>query len=75
VAVSALGRTADTPGPIVLLSTAHASKFPEDVAKVTGLTPQLPRGTTDLADRPERFDRLAAEPEIIKAYVRTFAEA
>jgi threonine synthase len=75
VAVSALGRAADTPGPIVLLSTAHASKFPEDVAKVTGLTPQLPRGTADLADRPERFDRLAAEPETIKAYVRTFSEA
>ncbi|CAN7564999.1 threonine synthase [Phenylobacterium sp. LjRoot225] len=75
VAVSALGRAADTPGPVVVLSTAHASKFPEDVAKVSGLMPQLPRGAADLADRPERFDRLAAETETIKAYVRTFAEA
>ena len=75
VAVSALGRASDTPGPIVVLSTAHAAKFPEDVAKVSGVTPQLPRGAADLAGRPERFERLPAETETIKAYVRTFAEA
>ena len=75
VAVSALGRATDTPGPIVVLSTAHAAKFPDDVAKVAGVTPQLPRGAADLADRPERFERLPAETETIKAYVRTFAGA
>ena len=75
VAVSALGEAADIPGPVVVLSTAHASKFPEDVAKASGLTPQLPRGAADLAGRPERFVRLPAETETIKAYVRTFAEA
>ena len=75
VAVSALGRAGDAPGPIVVLSTAHAAKFPEDVAKVSGLTPQLPRGTVDLADRPERFERLPAESETIKRHVRAFAEA
>ena len=74
VAVSALDRAADTPGPVVVLSTAHAAKFPEDVAKVSGLTPQAPRGAADLADRPERFERLPAETEVIKRYVRTFAE-
>ncbi|HKR87743.1 MAG TPA: threonine synthase [Phenylobacterium sp.] len=75
VAVSALGRATDTPGPIVVLSTAHAAKFPEDVARVCGVTPQLPRGAADLADRPERFERLPAEAETIKAYVRAFAAA
>jgi threonine synthase len=75
VAVFALGQAQDTPRPVVVLSTAHASKFPDDVAKVSGLTPQLPRGVADLADRPERFERLPAETETIKAYVRTFAEA
>ena len=74
VAVSALGRAADTPGPVVVLSTAHPAKFPEDVAKVSGLTPALPRGAQDLAARPERFDRLPAETETIKGYVRAFAE-
>jgi threonine synthase len=74
VAVAALGRAQDTPGPVVVLSTAHAAKFPEDVAKVAGVTPQLPRGAADLADRPERFERLPADAEAIKSYVRTFAE-
>jgi threonine synthase len=75
VGVAALGRAPDTPGPVVVLSTAHAAKFPEDVAKVAGVTPALPRGVADLADRPERFEHLPAEPESIKAYVRAFAEA
>lgn len=61
-------------GPVVVLSTAHAAKFPEDVARISGAAPALPRGVASLADRPERFDRLPAEAETIKAYVRAFAE-
>ena len=57
-----------------VLSTAHAAKFPEDVARISGAAPALPRGVASLADRPERFDRLPAEAETIKAYVRAFAE-
>ena len=75
VGVAALAKTPDTPGPVVVLSTAHAAKFPEDVAKVSGVTPALPRGVADLADRPERFERLAADAETIKGYVRAFAVA
>jgi threonine synthase len=75
VGVAALARVTDTPDPVVVLSTAHAAKFPEDVAKVAGVTPQLPRGAADLADRPERFERLPAEADTIKRYVRAFAEA
>ena len=74
VALAALSRADDMPGPVVVMSTAHAAKFPEAVAKVTGVTPQLPRGVADLAQRAERFDRLPAEAETIKAYVRAFAE-
>ncbi|WP_374469762.1 threonine synthase [Phenylobacterium sp.] len=75
VGVAALKRSPDVEGPIVVLSTAHAAKFPEDVAKACGVTPELPRGAADLAGRPERYDRLPAETETIKAYVRAFAEA
>ena len=73
VALSAL-RRAELPGPVVVMSTAHAAKFPEAVAKASGVTPRLPPGVANLANRPERFDRLPAEAEIIKAYVRAFAE-
>lgn len=74
VAVAAL-RHVDLEGPTVVLSTAHPAKFPEDVAKASGVTPQPPRGAADLAGRKERFDRLPAEADTIKAYVRAFAEA
>ncbi|MEO8114411.1 MAG: threonine synthase [Phenylobacterium sp.] len=75
VAVAALERASDLQGPVVVLSTAHPAKFPEDVSIACGVTPSLPRGAASLAHRPERFDRLAAEPETIKAYVRAFANA
>lgn len=73
VGVAAL-RHVDLDGPVVVLSTAHAAKFPEDVAKACGVPPALPRGVANLADRRERYDRLPAEAETIKAYVRAFAE-
>jgi threonine synthase len=73
VALSALSRT-PLDGPVVVMSTAHPAKFPDTVAKASGVTPALPRGVTDLAKRPERFDRLPAEADTIKAYVRAFAE-
>jgi threonine synthase len=75
VAVAALGKADGLEKPIVVLSTAHPAKFPEDVAKASGVVPGLPRGVADLADRPERFDRLAADAEAIKAFIRTFAGA
>ena len=74
VAVAALSH-ASFDGPVVVLSTAHSAKFPEDVSAVSGVNPSLPRGAASLADLPERFDRLPAEAETIKAYVRAFAEA
>ncbi len=75
VALCALRRAADLPEPIVALSTAHAAKFPEAVAEACGVTPSLPRGAADLSAKPERFDRLPADAETIKAYVRAFAGA
>ena len=75
VAVAALSRAGAIDGPVVVMATAHPAKFPRDVAKASGVTPQLPRGVADLAGRPERFDRLPAEAETIKAYVRAFAGA
>jgi threonine synthase len=74
VGVAALKRQ-DAPGPVVVLSTAHAAKFPEDVEAAAGLAPALPRGAADLSARQERFARLPAEADTIKSYVRSFAEA
>jgi len=73
VAVAAL-RHVELDGPTVVMSTAHPAKFPEDVTKACGVTPELPRGVDSLAARPEAFDKLPNEAATIKAYVRAFGE-
>jgi threonine synthase len=75
VAVAALARAPETPGPVVVLSTAHPAKFPEDVERAAGRAPALPMGVADLASRPERFERAPADTETVTAHVRAFAEA
>ncbi len=59
--------------PLVVLSTAHPAKFPETVTPVLGEAPRMPRGVADHSARPERFDRLPADADTVKAYVRAFA--
>jgi threonine synthase len=59
--------------PLVILSTAHPAKFPEAVAAATGAAPAVPPAVAALASLPERIDRLPAEAEAVKAYVRRFA--
>ena len=59
--------------PQVVLSTAHAAKFPEAVFEATGRTPAIPAVASHLAALTERFDRLPADAEAVKAYVRAFA--
>jgi threonine synthase len=68
-------RLAGEDTPLIALSTAHPAKFPEAVEAATGRAPVLPSVVTTLAGKPERFDRLPADPEAVKAYVRDFAEA
>lgn len=64
----------ETSAPIVVLSTAHAAKFPETVEAATGETPVMPRSAAHLAGKLERFDHLPADAGAVKAYVRAFAE-
>lgn len=62
-------------GPQVVLSTAHPAKFPEAIAEATGGEPPVPRAVAERAALPERIDRLPAEAEAIKRYVRDFVGA
>ncbi|MDB5457096.1 MAG: threonine synthase [Caulobacter sp.] len=73
VAAAARVKLADPATPLVVLSTAHPAKFPEAVGAACGEVPAIPRATPDLSKKPERFDRLPAEVETVKAYVRAFA--
>ena len=61
--------------PLVVLSTAHPAKFPDAVHAATGRLPPPPVVVQRLANQPERFDRLAADASVVKAYVREFVGA
>jgi threonine synthase len=60
--------------PMVVLSTAHPAKFPQAVSAAAGATPELPPVARGLAAKAERIDRLPADAEAVKAYVRDFAQ-
>ena len=75
VAVAAFNRLRDLADPVIILSTAHAAKFPEAVLAASGETPVTPRKAQALASKPERFDRLPADVAAISDYVRAFAQA
>ena len=59
-----------SPHPLVVLATAHPAKFPEAVGRHRPRAASAP--PLALLDRPERFDRLPADAEAVKAYVRAF---
>jgi threonine synthase len=54
----------------VILSTAHAAKFPETVLEATGLDAPLPRRCETLLEKGELFDQLPADLQAVKAYIR-----
>jgi len=59
--------------PMVVLSTAHPAKFPEAVEAAAGVAPRMPQSAKGLAGKPERIDRMPADLEAVKAYIRKFA--
>ena len=66
---TALGGT-----PVIVLSTAHPAKFPDAVRAAIGREPDLHDRARDLHTRVERIDRLPADLDAVKAYVRAFAQ-
>lgn len=55
---------------IVLLATAHAAKFPETTIEILNINPKLPDFVADLFDRPEKFEKLALNEQIIKTFIQ-----
>ena len=56
--------------PLVVLSTAHAAKFPETVKAATGVEPALPPQVLTLRKKRERIQRLPNDLEAVKSVVR-----
>jgi threonine synthase len=60
---------------VVFLATAHPAKFPETVARATGVAAALPAKCADLFQRPEQFDSVAADADAVKQYIRERSRA
>jgi len=67
LAAAVAGATADI--PTVVLSTAHAAKFPDAVARATGIAAPLPGRLKDLYDRTERMSVLPNDAAAVRSYI------
>lgn len=55
--------------PAVVLETAHPAKFPEEIEKVLGFTPEVPATLAALEQLPEDFDRMGVSYEDFRDYL------
>ncbi|MGO4573484.1 threonine synthase [Microvirga sp. 2TAF3] len=56
--------------PVIALSTAHPAKFPDAVARATGIRPQLPPHMADLMERKESFTVLPNDQGAVERFIR-----
>jgi threonine synthase len=67
--------TRDPSIPMVVLSTAHAAKFPDAVERACGFRPTLPDWLADLEARPERVTVLPADQAAVERFIVQAARA
>jgi len=61
--------------PVIALLTAHPAKFPEAVARATGVRPPLPHHLAGLMEREETIRVLPNEAKAVADYLRETARA
>jgi threonine synthase len=59
----------DPDRPVVCMATAHPAKFPDAVEQATGVRPALPDHMADLFERPERYEVVPADVDVVRAHV------
>jgi threonine synthase len=55
--------------PAVVLETAHPAKFPEEIERLLGFSPEVPPALALLDKLPEDFDRMPVDYEQFKHYL------
>ncbi len=63
-------RRRDDVSAMVVLATAHPAKFPDAVARASGLRPELPARLADLYERPEQYVTLANDLGAVEGFLR-----
>lgn len=56
--------------PSVSLETADPAKFPEEIVRVLGVTPPLPRAMAELDSLEEHIEGISGSYESLKSYLR-----
>jgi threonine synthase len=76
VAVAVAEKESHDPAmPMVVLSTAHAAKFPDAVEAACGARPPLPEWLGDLYARPERFTTLPVDQAAVERHILSSSRA
>jgi len=55
--------------PAVVLETAHPAKFPEEIERLLGFSPEVPPSLAALDKLPEDFDRMPVDYEQFRKYL------
>jgi threonine synthase len=55
--------------PAVVLETAHPAKFPEEIEKILGFSPEVPSSIAAVEKLPENYDRMVADYDKFRAYL------
>ena len=69
VGVAAALQLEETASPVVILSTAHAAKFPDAVTQAIGTPPPEPARLSGLQALPERLEVLGPDLALIKQFI------
>jgi threonine synthase len=67
--------TRDPAVPMIVLSTAHAAKFPDAVEAACGIRPELPGWLADLEHRTERITTLPPDQAVIEQFIIEISRA
>ena len=67
--------TRDPSVPMIVLSTAHAAKFPDAVEAACGVRPQLPEWLADLNQRAERMTALPVDQGAVETHILSTSRA
>ena len=67
--------TADSKIPNIVLSTAHAAKFPDAVEAACGVRPELPAWLEGLMTKPEHIKVMANDQAEVERFVRSVSRA
>jgi len=55
--------------PVAVLETANPAKFPEEIEKNMGWSPDVPPAMAAAIQQPEDFDRMGADYDPFKQYL------